>query len=336
MRKKKAVLAIVVPCYNEQENLEKTAERLAEELAGLIKSNRVDPESYLLFIDDGSKDKTWDIIRRLNSIKTPIRGVKLSRNFGHQNALLAGLHYVKDKCDAAVTIDADLQQDEKSLADFIDKYNEGYDIVFGVRKDRKADSFFKKTSAGFFYSLMKLMGADIIRNHADYRLASQKVLNALSGYRETNLFLRGVFTSIGFRSAIVFHNVKKRPAGKTKYSLVKMFRFAFNGITSFSVRPIRFITALGFLVFFTSLCMGLYVFYAYIFSNVVHGWASTLIPIYFIGGIQLLSLGVIGEYIGRIYGEVKRRPGFIIEEEFCVQQSSASREKTLQQFSQTS
>lgn len=316
MRDKKAVLAIVVPCYNEEESLEITAERLTGELANLITSNSIHSGSFLLFVDDGSQDKTWEVIKRLKTNKPAINGIKLSRNFGHQNALLAGLHHVMNRCDAAVTIDADLQQDERSLASFLDKYNEGYDIVFGVRRDRKTDSLLKKSAASFFYYLIRLMGADIIKNHADYRLASQKALKALSEYGETHLFLRGVFPSMGFKSAIVFHDVKKRPAGKSKYSLVRMLRFAFNGITSFSVTPIRFITALGFLVFLTSLCMGVYVLYAYLFSKVVHGWASTLIPIYFIGGVQLLSLGVIGEYIGRIYGEVKRRPRYIVEEEF--------------------
>jgi polyisoprenyl-phosphate glycosyltransferase len=315
MRDQKAVLAIVIPCYNEEEGLEKAAERLTEERDYLISSHKIHPGSFLLFVDDGSKDKTWEIIKSSKAKNSSICGIRLSKNFGHQNALLAGLNHVTDKCDAAITIDADLQQDEKALENFIDKFNEGYDVVFGVRKDRKTDAFLKKSAAAFFYNFIRIMGVDIIKNHADYRLASQKVLKALAGYEETNLFLRGVFPSMGFKSAVVTHNVQKRIAGKSKYSLVKMLRFALNGITSFSVTPIRFITALGFLVFLTSVFMGIYVLYAYLFSNVVHGWASTLIPIYFIGGIQLLSLGVIGEYIGRIYGEVKRRPRYIIEEE---------------------
>lgn len=315
MRDKKGVLALVVPCYNEEEVLRKTAERLTGELVRLSNLQKIHTDSFIVFVDDGSKDKTWEIIKELKKQNPSIKGIKLSRNFGHQSALLAGLNKVIDICDVAVTIDADLQQDEKALESFIDKYNEGYELVFGVRKDRNTDSLFKKVSASTFYTLMRLMGVNIIKNHADYRLASQKVLKTLAEYEETNLFLRGIFPSLGFKSTIVHHEVHKRTEGKTKYSLPKMLLFALNGITSFSVVPIRFISVLGVSFFVISIFMSLYALYAYIFYNVVHGWTSIVIPIYFIGGIQLLSLGVIGEYIGKIYGEVKRRPRYIIEEE---------------------
>ncbi|NLF83013.1 MAG: glycosyltransferase family 2 protein [Candidatus Gastranaerophilales bacterium] len=315
MRDKKGVLALVVPCYNEEEVLRKTAERLTGELVRLSNLQKIHTDSFIVFVDDGSKDKTWEIIKELKKQNPSIKGIKLSRNFGHQSALLAGLNKVIDICDVAVTIDADLQQDEKALESFIDKYNEGYELVFGVRKDRNTDSLFKKVSASTFYTLMRLMGVNIIKNHADYRLASQKVLKTLAEYEETNLFLRGIFPSLGFKSTIVHHEVHKRTEGKTKYSLPKMLLFALNGITSFSVVPIRFISVLGVSFFVISIFMSLYALYAYIFYNVVHGWTSIVIPIYFIGEIQLLSLGVIGEYIGKIYGEVKRRPRYIIEEE---------------------
>lgn len=315
MRDKKGVLALVVPCYNEEEVLRKTAERLTGELVRLSNLQKIHTDSFIVFVDDGSKDKTWEIIKELKKQNPSIKGIKLSRNFGHQSALLAGLNKVIDICDVAVTIDADLQQDEKALESFIDKYNEGYELVFGVRKDRNTDSLFKKVSASTFYTLMRLMGVNIIKNHADYRLASQKVLKTLAEYEETNLFLRGIFPSLGFKSTIVHHEVHKRTEGKTKYSFPKMLLFALNGITSFSVVPIRFISVLGVSFFVISIFMSLYALYAYIFYNVVHGWTSIVIPIYFIGGIQLLSLGVIGEYIGKIYGEVKRRPRYIIEEE---------------------
>jgi glycosyltransferase involved in cell wall biosynthesis len=315
MRDKKGVLALVVPCYNEEEVLRNTAERLTGELVRLVGAQKIHPDSFIVFVDDGSKDETWEIIKELKAQNPSIKGIKLSRNFGHQSALLAGLNKVIDICDVAVTIDADLQQDEKALESFVDKYNEGYELVFGVRKDRNTDSFFKKATASSFYTLMRLMGVNIIKNHADYRLASQKALKALAQYEETNLFLRGIFPSLGFKSAIVHHEVHKRTEGKTKYSLPKMLLFALNGITSFSVVPIRFISVLGVLFFVLSIFMSFYALYAYMFYNVVHGWTSIVIPIYFIGGIQLLSLGVIGEYIGKIYGEVKRRPRYIIEEE---------------------
>ena len=294
--------------------LRKTAERLTGELVRLSNLQKIHTDSFIVFVDDGSKDKTWEIIKELKKQNPSIKGIKLSRNFGHQSALLAGLNKVIDICDVAVTIDADLQQDEKALESFIDKYNEGYELVFGVRKDRNTDSLFKKVSASTFYTLMRLMGVNIIKNHADYRLASQKVLKTLAEYEETNLFLRGIFPSLGFKSTIVHHEVHKRTEGKTKYSF-QMLLFALNGITSFSVVPIRFISVLGVSFFVISIFMSLYALYAYIFYNVVHGWTSIVIPIYFIGGIQLLSLGVIGEYIGKIYGEVKRRPRYIIEEE---------------------
>jgi glycosyltransferase involved in cell wall biosynthesis len=244
-----------------------------------------------------------------------VRGLKLSRNFGHQNALLAGLLKAKGQADCVISIDADLQQDEGAIPEFIDKYNEGFDIVFGVREDRRSDGVAKKATALVFYRLMNLMGVRIIRNHADYRLVSNRVLETLAGYGEVNLFLRGIFPSLGFRSAQVVHDVRERFAGESKYSMRKMLSFALDGITSFSVMPMRVVALVGVLIFFFSLGMSGYVLLAKLLGGAVTGWASTVLPIYFIGGIQLISLGVIGEYVGKIYMEAKRRPRFIVEEE---------------------
>ena len=312
----KPKLAIVVPCYNEEEVLPRTAKRLLEVLDGLISPNKINDESFILFVDDGSKDRTWTIIEDLTKQNTKIKGLKLTRNFGHQNALLAGMEYIFNKCDCLITIDADLQHDEQAIGEFVQKYIDGAEIVLGIRKDRKVDSIFKKLTALIFYQLLLKMGVNIIKNHADYRLISNTALKALLEFKEVNLFLRGLIHLIGFKTDYVFFDVKERFAGQTKYPLRKMLALALDGITSFSVVPLRLITLIGFLIFMGSLIMSGYIFYTAIFTNKsVPGWASTVLPIYFIGGVQLLSLGIIGEYIGKIYMETKRRPRYIVEKE---------------------
>lgn len=313
---KTPLLAVVVPCFNESEVLEKTAPRLTAVMEGLIAQGKIEEKSYLLFVDDGSLDETWRLIRSVAGGNPRVRGLKLSRNYGHQYALLAGLMKAAgDRVDCAISIDSDLQQDETAMGEFLEKYAAGYDLVYGVRKDRESDSFSKRAVAGMFYRLMRMMGVDILPHHADYRLTSRRALEALADYPEANLFLRGIFPHIGFRSAIVYHEVREREAGNSKYSLKKMVSFALNGITSFTIAPIRVVTSIGVLVFSFSLVMSAYVLFTYLTRQTVHGWASTVLPIYFIGGIQLLSLGLIGEYVGRIYTEVKRRPRYIVEEE---------------------
>ncbi len=314
---KRLVLAIVVPCYNEEEVLPETVKRLLAIMKKLINANKISNESFILFVDDGSKDMTWNIIENLAKQNSQIKGLKLSRNFGHQNALLAGMEYVFDKCDCLITIDADLQQDENAIEEFIQKYMDGSEIVLGVRNDRKSDSVFKKLTALIFYELMLKMGVNITKNHADYRLIGKRAIKALLEFKEVNLFLRGLVPLIGFKTDYVFFDVKERIAGSSKYTFRKMLAFALDGISSFSVVPLRLITFIGFLIFVGSLIMGVIVLYTALFTNkAVQGWASTVLPIYFISGIQLLSLGIIGEYIGKIYIETKRRPRYFIEK--CV------------------
>ncbi len=311
----KPVLAIIVPCYNEEEIIKETFEHLNQVIENLISSDKIKEQSFILFIDDGSSDGTWDIIKELKEKNNVIRAIRLSRNFGHQYALLAGLRYSGEYAHCTISIDADLQQDENAIYEFIDKYYEGYEIVYGVRENREADNFLKKTTALCFYNLMSLMGTDIIKNHADYRLITRKVTRILSEYNEANFFLRGILPTIGLKSTAVYHKVRKRAGGKSKYSFANMLAFALSGIVSFSIVPIRVISFTGFLIFIFSLVMSLYVLIIWLSGKPVVGWASTVLPIYFIGGIQLLSLGLIGEYIGRLYREVKRRPKYIIEEE---------------------
>ena len=267
--------------------------------------------SFLLFIDDGSFDKTPLLLE--NAIDSNTKAIILSRNRGHQNALLAGLEFACNKCDCAISIDCDLQQDINKLEDFIHAFNEGNEIVFGVRKDRKSDGIFKKFSALFFYKIMRIFGVDIISNHADYRLLSNKALNFLMQYREVNLFLRGIFLELGLKHSIVYFDVKDRELGVSKYNLSKMISLALNGITSFSVTPLRLIVAFGFLISIGSACFGVYAFLVFLNGKAISGWASTIIPIYFIGGIQMLSIGIIGEYIGKIYKETKNRPRYLID-----------------------
>lgn len=310
------ILALIVPCYNEEEVLEETIKQLTIVLKRLINDAKISPASFIKFVDDGSKDNTWKIVES-NSKKNPlVRGLKLSKNQGHQNALLAGMAHVKDKCSCLISLDADLQQDENSIEDFIDKYTEGSEVVLGIRKDRKTDGLFKKLTALSFYKLMQTMGVNIINNHADYRLLSNRANTAILEFEEVNLFLRGLVPLIGYQTDYVYFEVKDRFAGESKYTVSKMLSFALDGITSFSITPLRMISAIGIIVFLLSFLMGIYVLGVSFFTDkALPGWASTVLPIYFLGGVQILSIGIVGEYLGKIYKETKKRPRFFIEEE---------------------
>lgn len=305
-------LSIIVPCYNEEEVLEETSNRLLLLLNRLIKSSKINEKSKIYFIDDGSKDQTWSLIDDLVSKHTQVKGIKLSRNKGHQNAVLCGLYTAEG--DALISIDADLQDDVDVIEEMVDAYHNGNEIVYGVRKERKTDTAFKRSTAEGFYKIMNLMGVDIVFNHADYRLLSQKVIEHLKDYKEVNLFLRAMIPLIGFRSTSVYYDRAERFAGDSKYPLKKMLSFAWEGITSFSVVPLRIITTMGFVLFLGSFIMSFWVLSIKLFTDSsVPGWASTVLPIYFIGGVQILSLGIVGEYIGKIYMETKQRPRFIVE-----------------------
>ena len=306
-------LYIVIPCYNEQEVLPETARRLRQQLEALTGGGKVSEKSRILFVDDGSRDRTWELIEQLHSESPLFCGLKLSRNRGHQNALLAGLMQAKECADAAVSMDADLQDDIGVIDRFWEKYEAGYEVVYGVRSSRKKDSFFKRTTALGFYRFMSLMGVDIVENHADCRLMSRRALQGLEDFPERNLFLRGIVPLIGYKSAVVRYERGERLAGNSKYPLKKMLSFAFDGITSFSVKPIRFITLLGFLVFLFSLGMLAYTVIRKWMGATVAGWAFLSCSIWMLGGVQLLSLGIIGEYVGKVYAEVKRRPRYLIE-----------------------
>ena len=306
-------LMVVIPCYNEEAVLPETSKRLIQKMSSLTKRGLISPDSKVLLVDDGSRDKTWAQISELHQQNPLFEGVKLSRNRGHQNALLAGLMTAKNRCDISISMDADLQDDMDAMDRFIEKYNEGCDIVYGVRNKRATDTAFKRETALLFYRLMKGLGADIVYNHADYRLMSNRALNALSTFREVNLFLRGLAPLVGFQSDTVAYDRAERFAGESKYPFKKMLSFAIDGITSFSVKPLRLITSCGIVIFIISLFMLLYTLISWIAGNTVTGWTSTLASIWLIGGIQLLSLGVIGEYIGKVYNETKQRPRFIID-----------------------
>lgn len=310
---KDIVLYLVVPCYNEEEVLPVTIKRLAEMLDNLVSKSEVSKESRIVFVDDGSTDNTWSIIESAYSTYTGVRGIKLAANVGHQNALMAGLTEVNGLCDCCISIDADLQDDITVIPQFLNEYRNGCDVVYGVRKRRESDTAFKRGTAKAFYKLMRLLGADIIENHADYRLLSRRALNALAEFSEVNLFLRGMVRLVGFKSGVVYYDRTKRYAGESKYPLRKMLSFAFDGITSFSIKPIRIVWTLGVLVSFIAVLAEIYTLCARFFGVSVTGWSSLMISIWFLGGVQLISVGVIGEYIGKIYKEVKRRPRYIIE-----------------------
>ncbi len=307
------VLYIVVPCYNEEEVLPITADRLSQKLKGLIADGRVSDKSRILFVNDGSRDNTWDIICKLHKEDAIFSGVKLSRNRGHQNALLAGLMTAKEKADVTISMDADLQDDINAVDEMLDKYYDGCDIVYGVRSARKKDTFFKRFTAELFYKFMRFMGAETVFNHADYRLMSKRALYDLSQYREVNLFLRGIVPMIGYKTAKVYYARDERVAGESKYPLKKMIAFALEGITSLSSKPIRYVTLCGFTVSLISVIMIIYFIVRWATSATVAGWASVVCSVWFIGGLTMLCIGVVGEYIGKIYIETKQRPTYIIE-----------------------
>ena len=311
--KAEKTLYVVVPCYKEEEVLPETAKRLKAKLTALIAQGKISPRSRILFVNDGSKDRTWPIIEELHAQDRIFSGVNLSRNRGHQNALLAGLMTAVQYADMMVSMDADLQDDIDAMDRMIDAYHEGCDVVYGVRSSRKTDSFFKRFTAESFYKLMKAMGVDIVFNHADYRLMSRRAVEGLADFREVNLFLRGIVPQIGYAWTTVEYDRAKRFAGESKYPLKKMLSFAFDGITSFSVKPMRLILVLGAVIFVLSLLMLLWALVEWVSGKTVSGWASLICSIWMIGGIQLLALGVIGEYIGKVYSETKARPRYIIE-----------------------
>lgn len=307
-------LYIVVPCYNEEEVLPETARRLGDKLKALMNAGKISPQSRVLFVNDGSKDRTWEVISRIHGENHLLCGVDLSRNRGHQNALLAGLMTAMDRADMVISMDADLQDDVDAADAMVDKYLAGADIVYGVRSSRKTDTFFKRTTAEAFYRLMNLLGAETVFNHADYRLMSRRALEGLSQFKEVNLFLRGIVPMIGYPCDTVEYERGERFAGESKYPLKKMVAFALEGVTSLSVRPLRMITGLGFLVFFVSLVMIVYNVVRWATGNTVTGWASLACSVWLIGGLILLSLGIIGEYLGKLYLESKGRPRFLIRE----------------------
>jgi len=308
------ILYLVIPCYNEEEVLPETAGRLKEKITSLIEKGKIDKASRIVFVNDGSRDKTWEIIRSLHEQDPLFSGINLSRNRGHQNALLAGLMTVKDYADMVISMDADLQDDIDAVDAMVDKYLEGKDIVYGVRSSRAKDTFFKKATAEGFYKLMNTMGANTVFNHADYRLMSKRALEGLAEFGEVNLFLRGVVPMIGYPWDVVYYERGERFAGESKYPLGKMLAFAIEGITSLSIKPIRMITGLGFFIFFVSIVMLIYSFIRHFMGETIVGWTTLMVSVWAIGGLILLSLGVVGEYIGKIYLETKARPRFIVEQ----------------------
>lgn len=307
-------LYLVIPCYNEEEVLPETKKRLKKKMDELIQKKKISSKSKVIFVNDGSRDKTWELIKTFHEEDSLFGGINLTRNKGHQNALLAGLMTVKEDCDIAISLDADLQDDIEAIEKMVDSYHEGYDIVYGVRSSRKKDTFFKRNTALAFYKLMNAMGVETIYNHADYRLMSRRALDGLSEFKEVNLFLRGLVPLIGYKTTTVEYERNERFAGESKYPLKKMLNFAFDGITSFSVKPIRMITMLGFLIFLVSIIMLLYTLIRYTTGATVIGWSSVMISVWALGGLQLLGIGVIGEYIGKVYLETKNRPRYIVEE----------------------
>ena len=304
-------LAIVVPCYNEEEVLKIASEALRGVLDDLVAREKVAPESFILFVNDGSRDRTWELIEEEHRLYPgQIRGVKLAGNVGHQFALTAGLLTAMERCDVTVSIDADLQDDVTVIEEMIDKFHEGNDIVYGVRRERKTDTFFKRTTAQAFYKLMALMGVKTVYNHADFRLMSRRAVEHFSQYKETNLFLRGMMPLIGYQTDNVYYDRKERVAGESKYPLKKMLALAFNGISSFSVKPISMITGLGLFIIVCSVFAAIYALISYFTGSVVPGWTSLILSIWFLGGLQLMAVGMVGQYIGKIYMEVKQRPRY--------------------------
>ena len=305
-------LFIIVPCYNEEEVLHETNRRLAALLESLEKEGRIRAGS-ILYVDDGSHDRTWKLVEEFAASGSPVKGLKLAHNVGHQQALWAGLEYAAAHADAVVSIDADLQDNVESIREMVDYFNKGIDIVYGVRRERRTDSFFKKTTAQLFYHLMSNLGGEIVYNHADFRLMSRRAVKALMSYPERNLFLRGMVCSMGYPSAVVYYDREKRFAGESKYPFSKMLSFAVDGITSFSVRPLRYIVLLGLLFILISIVAIIYGFLSYLEGDTMPGWTSLLVSIWFIGGMVTTAIGIIGEYVGKIYKEVKRRPRYFVE-----------------------
>lgn len=310
----KPTLYIVIPCYNEEEVLPITSVQFLEKLNSLIQQNKVSDESRIMFVNDGSKDETWNIIKALACEDRHYIGIAQSRNRGHQNAVLAGLMESKDKCDITISIDCDGQDDINAMDDMVDEYLNGAEVVYGVRNSRETDTFFKRTTAQGFYKLLKLMGVDVVYNHADYRLISSRVLQEFANFKEVNLFLRGMIPLVGFKSTCVYYKRNERIAGQSHYPLKKMLELAFDGITSLSVKPIRMITSLGFLIAVISFIGVIWGIVGAFVGQTVPGWASIICIMCFLSGVQLLALGVIGEYIGKIYMETKARPRYIISE----------------------
>ena len=308
------VLYLVIPCYNEEEVLKETASRLGSKLRSLIGNGVISERSRICFVNDGSKDSTWEIIRSLHESDKMYSGVDLSRNRGHQNALLAGLMTVKDQCDVTISMDADLQDDIEAVDAMLAKYSEGYDIVYGVRSSRGTDTAFKRNTALFYYRLLARLGIESVYNHADYRLMSRRALDGLAEFKEVNLFLRGMVPLIGFPSASVEYARGERFAGESKYPFHKMMAFAIEGITSLSVKPIRFITALGIAIIIVAVVFAIVFIVQYFMDMTVPGWASIIVSIWALGGLQLFAIGIIGEYIGKIYLEAKARPRFLVQE----------------------
>lgn len=313
-------IAIVIPCYNEEKVLPRTAPLFAAKIRELVENGKVASDSFVLFCDDGSKDSTWNLIKQMAASNPIFRGLSLSRNRGHQNVLLAGLTDVLDKVDAAISIDCDGQDDINAMDEMVEKFVAGADVVYGVRNKRVTDTWFKRKTAESFYKLMKWFGADVVYNHADYRLASSRVLKELAKFGEVNLFLRGIFPMIGFKSDIVYYERHERVAGTSHYPLFKMIGFAWDGITSLSVKPIRMICGLGIIMVLSSLAMIAWCLVSYFIGRVVPEWASNVIISCLIGGVQLISIGIIGEYVGKIYLETKHRPRFVVAEHAVLQQ----------------
>lgn len=306
-------LYLVIPCYNEEEVLPETSRQLLAKMTALMDAQKISEKSRIVFVNDGSKDRTWEMIEQLHKENSIYQGVCLSRNRGHQNALLAGLMTVKEHCDMTISLDADLQDDIDAIDAMVEKYYEGNDVVYGVRSARDTDTFFKKFTAEGFYKVMKHMGADVVFNHADYRLMSRRALDGLQSFKEVNMFLRGVVPMIGYRSDKVYYARKERFAGTSKYPLKKMLSFAWEGITSLSTKPISMITRLGTVIFMVSIVMLIYSVVRHFMGSTTIGWTSLIVSIWAIGGLQLLAIGIIGQYIGKVYLEAKERPKYIVE-----------------------
>ena len=320
--KKQAILYVVIPCYNEEPVLEETTRQLKSKMEKLIKAKKVHSLSRVMYVNDGSKDKTWELIQQIHEREPLFTGICLSRNRGHQNALLAGLMTAKNYADVVISMDADLQDDINAVDEMLDKYYAGNDIVYGVRSKRKKDTWFKRVTAEGFYKFMSKMGVDIVYNHADYRLTSKRVLNYLENYKEVNLFLRGIFPLIGFSSDVVYYERNERFAGESKYPLKKMLSFAWDGITSFSIKPIKLVLTLGVIIFVVSIIVLIYCLIVKLLGNTVAGWTFTTCSIWLVAGLEMLSLGIIGEYIGKIYSETKARPRYIISRNLNEEEKS--------------